>query len=213
MDGVNCSRHRHDGSASGARHRSDRPGWARRHRPTPRRGRAGPRPHASLRGGGDAAGERRSRHRRPHRARIARRRTARCRCRLPRLDRPAGDCSGSCRASRNPRAACRLPLGAAQRPRTRSSSNRIRWRCSTPISSGSSRPPGSSRRSSGRGCSRRTRCSGGRPRSAPTVSSGGRTALPRRHPSMTATWQPSRRGPCIRTDMLEATTSSRAPSH
>jgi len=48
---------------------------------------------------------------------------------------------------------------------------------------------------------------------APTVSSGGLTALPRRHPSMTATWQPSRRGPCIRTDMLEATTSSRAPSH
>jgi len=26
-------------------------------------------------------------------------------------------------------------------------------------------------------------------------------------------WQPSRRGPCIRTEMLEATTSSRAPSH
>jgi Predicted nucleoside-diphosphate-sugar epimerases len=55
--------------------------------------------------------------------------------------------------------------------------------------------------------------SGGRPRFAPTVSSGGLTALPRRHPSMTATWQPSRRGPCIRTDMLEATTSSPAPSH
>ena len=51
------------------------------------------------------------------------------------------------------------------------------------------------------------------PRFAPTVSSGGLTALPRRHPSMTATWQPSRRGPCIRTDMLEATTSSPAPSH
>ena len=29
----------------------------------------------------------------------------------------------------------------------------------------------------------------------------------RQRPSMTATWQPSRRGPCIRTDMLEATTS------
>ena len=38
------------------------------------------------------------------------------------------------------------------------------------------------------------------------------SGLPRRHPSMTATWQPSRRGPCIRTDMLEATTSSPAPS-
>src|SRR5207245_11595499 len=73
--------------------------------------------------------------------------------------------------------------------------------------------PGSSRRSSGRGCSRRAPCSGGAPRFAPTVSSGGLTALPRRHPSMTATWQPSRRGPCIRTDMLEVTTSSRAPSH
>ena len=92
------------------------------------------------------------------------------------------------------------------RRRTLSSGNRIRWRCSTPILSGSSRPPGSSRRSSGRGCSRRTRC--GRPRFAPAVSSGGLTALPRQHPSMTATWQPSRRGPCIRTDMPEATTSS-----
>ena len=87
-----------DASAPGARHRSDRPGWARRSRPARRRGRAGPRPHASLRGGGDAAGERRSRHRRPHRARIARRGTARCQCRLPRLDRPAGDRPGSCRA-------------------------------------------------------------------------------------------------------------------
>ena len=29
------------------------------------------------------------------------------------------------------------------KPRTRSSSNRIQWRCSTPILSGSSRPPGS----------------------------------------------------------------------
>jgi hypothetical protein len=47
-------------------------------------------------------------------------------------------------------------------------------------------------------------CSGGRPRFAPTVSSGGLTALPRQHPSMTATWQPSRRGPCLRADMLEA---------
>ncbi len=54
---------------------------------------------------------------------------------------------------------------------------------------------------------------GGRPRFAPTVSSGGLTALPRRHPSMTATWRLSRRGPCIRTDMLGVTTSSRAPSH
>ena len=66
------------------------------------------------------------------------------------------------------------------RRRTLSSGNRIRWRCSTPILSGSSRPPGSSRRSSGRGCSRRTRC--GRPRFAPAVSSGGLTALPRQHP-------------------------------
>jgi hypothetical protein len=30
-------------------------------------------------------------------------------------------------------------------------------------------------------------------------------APPRRHPSMIVTWQPSRRGPCIRTDMPEAT--------
>ena len=89
------------------------------------------------------------------------------------------------------------------RPRTLSSSNRTRWRCSTPALSGSSRPPGSRRRSSGRGFSRRTRCSGGRPRFAPTVSSAGPTALPRQHPSMTATWQPSRRGPCMRTGMLE----------
>src|SRR5256885_9407949 len=81
--------HDTDTSASGARHRSDRPGWARRHRLAHGRGRAGPRPHASLRDGGDAASERRSRHRRPHRARIARGRTARCQCRLPRLDRPA----------------------------------------------------------------------------------------------------------------------------
>jgi uncharacterized protein YbjT (DUF2867 family) len=54
---------------------------------------------------------------------------------------------------------------------------------------------------------------GGRPRSAPTVSSGGLTVLPRRHPSMTATWPQSRRGPCIRTDMPGATTSSPARSH
>src|SRR6266487_3754376 len=81
-----------------------------------RRGRAGPRPHAPLRGGGGAASERRSRHRRPHRARIARRRTARCRCRLPRLHRPAGECSGSCRASRHLLAACRLSLLTAPNP-------------------------------------------------------------------------------------------------
>src|SRR3954447_14602602 len=37
-------------------------------------------------------------------------------CRLPRLDRPAGDCSGSCRASRNLRAACRLSLITAPNP-------------------------------------------------------------------------------------------------
>jgi hypothetical protein len=35
-------------------------------------------------------------------------------------------------------------------------------------------------------------------------SSGGLTALPRPHPSMTATWQPSRRGRRVRTDKLEA---------
>ena len=34
----------------------------------------------------------------------------------------------------------------------------------------------------------------------------------RRRPSTTATWRPSRRGPSTRTDMSEATTSSRAPS-
>ncbi len=34
-------------------------------------------------------------------------------------------------------------------------------------------------------------------RFAPTVPSGGLAALPRRHPSMTATWQPSRRGPML----------------
>ena len=32
------------------------------------------------------------------------------------LDRPADDCSGSCRASRNPRAACRLSLITAPNP-------------------------------------------------------------------------------------------------
>src|SRR5437660_479453 len=77
----------------------------------------------------------------------------------------------------------------------------------------STRTPGSSRRSSGRGCSRPTRCSGGRPRFATAVSSGGRTALLKRHPSMTATSQPLRLLPCIRRDTLEATTSSQAPSH
>ena len=66
-----------DSSTSAARHPSDRPGRARRSRPANRGGRAGPRPHASLRGGGDAAGESRGRHQRPHRARIARRRSAR----------------------------------------------------------------------------------------------------------------------------------------
>ena len=35
---------------------------------------------------------------------------------LPRLDRPAGDCSGSCRASGNLRAACRLSLITAPDP-------------------------------------------------------------------------------------------------
>ncbi len=51
---------------------ADGPGRPRRRRPTPRRGRAGPRPHPSLRGGGDAAGEGRRLHRRPHRARDTR---------------------------------------------------------------------------------------------------------------------------------------------
>ena len=69
------------------------------------------------------------------------------------------------------------------------------------------------RRSSGRGCSRRTCCSGGRPRFAPTASSGVPIALPRRqHQVMTATWQLPWRGRYIRSDMLEATTSSLAPS-
>ena len=62
---------------------------------------------------------------------------------------------------------------------------------------------GSNRRSSGRGYSRRTRCSGGRPRFAPTVLSGGPTGPPRRHPSMTATWQLSRRGPCTRRGVMK----------
>jgi hypothetical protein len=51
-----------------------------------------------------------------------------------------------------------------------------------------------------------------RPRFGPTVSSGGPTVLPRRHQWTTATWQRSRRGPCTRTDMPAATTSSPAPS-
>ncbi|WP_244905321.1 SDR family oxidoreductase [Streptomyces agglomeratus] len=85
-------------------------------------------------------------------------------------------------------------------------------RCCTPTSSGSSRPPDSSRRSSGRECSRRTRWPGGRPRSGPTRPSVGLTALPRQHPSTTATSQPSRRGRSIRTDTPEATTSLRAPN-
>jgi len=42
------------------------------------------RPHPSLRGGGDPASDRRSRRRRLHRARIARRSTARCRYRYTR---------------------------------------------------------------------------------------------------------------------------------
>src|SRR6266542_470664 len=71
--------------------------------------------------------------------------TARCRCRLPRLDRPADDCSGSCRASRNLRAACGLSLITAPNPAPILPATRIRWQCSTPILSGSSRPPGSSR--------------------------------------------------------------------
>jgi NAD(P)-dependent dehydrogenase (short-subunit alcohol dehydrogenase family) len=63
------------------------------------------------------------------------------------------------------------------------------------------------------GSSPRTRCCGGRPRFAATVSCGGPTAPPRRRPSMTATWLPSRRELSIRMDMSEAITSSRAPSH
>src|SRR5215207_6966753 len=117
---ADCGRrrgpHDTDARAAGARHRRDRPHRARRHRPPRRRGRAGPRPHASLRGGDVAASERRRRHRRPYRARIARRRTARCQCRLPRLDRPAADGSGRCRAPRNLRTACRLSLITAPDP-------------------------------------------------------------------------------------------------
>ena len=107
--------HDTDASASGARYRIDRSGWARRSRPTRGRRRAGPRSHASHRGGGDAS-ERRSRHRRPHGARITRRRTARCGCRLPRLDRSTGDSSSSGRATRNPRSARGLPLVTAPDP-------------------------------------------------------------------------------------------------
>ena len=125
----------------------------------------------------------------------------------------AGDCPGPLSSVSRPTRGGSSFSHHRTRPRTLSSSSRIRWLCSTPVLSDSSRPPGSSRRSSCRGCSRRTRCPGGRPRSGPTVSSGGLTALPRQHPPMAATWPLSRRGPCIRTDMLEATTSPRAPSH
>jgi hypothetical protein len=74
-------------------------------------------------------------------------------------------------------------------------------------------PPGSSRRSYGQGCSRRTRCSGGRPRVAPAVSSGGLKALPRRHRSMTATWQPSRRGSGRRLRRVHRTSRSGRTGH
>jgi hypothetical protein len=37
--------------------------------------------------------------------------------------------------------------------------------------------------------------------------------LPRPHPSMTATWRPSRRGHCAGTGTWEAITSSLVPSH
>ena len=58
------------------------------------------------------------------------------RCRFPRLDRAAGDCSGCHRTARHPRAACSSSSRRRTTSSTRSSSNQIRWRCSTPRSSG-----------------------------------------------------------------------------
>jgi hypothetical protein len=71
------------------------------------------------------------------------------------------------------------------------------WRRCTRRSNASSRGLGSSGRSSARGCSRRTHCSGGRPRSKPTASSGGRTPRPKPRRCTTATSLRLRRSPSV----------------
>ena len=175
-----------DTRASGARHRSDRPGRERRDRPTPRRGRAGSRAHASIRDDGDAVGERRGGHRRSDRARVARRRTGRGRHGLPRLDRPAGDAPAVVeRLATDARRVVFLsaphniehPFFQQPNPMAVLYAEIEGLIAASGLESTIIRP----------GMFASNALTGGRPRSEPTTWSGGRTALPRRHLSMIAT--------------------------
>ena len=131
----------------------------RRDGPSQRGGRAGSGADAALRGGGDVArgvevvsGDLAV----PESLDAGCKVSARCSSSGPRRRHRSGDR----RASRGPPEARRLFSSPHQTPHPFSSS-RIPWRSSTPKSRSKSRPPGSSRRSSGRGCSRRTRYPGG----------------------------------------------------